>query len=376
MHPIPVVFASRTPGLQLSGILYRPASSPAPAILILSGTSGREGFQNWETPWAQRLQRAGYVALIVDSFTPRHLAFADHWRLSPQARGQDALDAAAFLGNASFVRAGAVGAIGRSGGGSALLSAIVERIGETRRAPFKMAAVDYGYCQLAYGDWLGGTAPTRAADAAYRTSIPTLITIGTLDSHVPVAACVALASNARKVGVNLTLRTYAGAEHAFDTLYGNGTPAQEAGVVNTIAGFIAEYVGPAPGGAPIHLNAAAFTSRLNPAGGSIVVSMRPGRGPSAVSGSAVLTQRAAGVAVVLHLSESASHAVAQIRQGSCAQLYPDVAYRLGDVVNGAGSAIVANVRLSYLMNGHFAIVVVPADSSGALSSCSDIPRNT
>jgi dienelactone hydrolase len=375
-QPVSVVFPSKTAGLRLSGILYRPASSPAPAIVILSGTSGREGFQNWEIPWGQRLQGAGYVALIVDSFTPRHLAFAQHWRLSRQTRGQDALDAAAFLRNARFVRADAIGAIGRSGGGSGLLSAVVERIGDTRRVPFKMAAVDYGYCQLAYGDWRGGTTPVRAAGAVYRTSIPVLITIGTLDSHAPVAACVALAANARKAGVNVMLRTYAGAEHAFDTLYGDGTPAQQAGVVNTIADFIAEYLGPAPNGERVHMNADSFVSRLNPNGGSIVVSMRPGHGPATVSGSAVLLQRATGVAVALHLSESSSRAVAEIRQGSCAQLYPEPAYRLGDVVNGTGSGLVANVRLSYLMNGHFAIVVVPSTGSSALLSCSDIPRNT
>jgi hypothetical protein len=34
------------------------------------------------------------------------------------------------------------------------------------------------------------------------------------------------------------------------------------------------------------------------------------------------------------------------------------------------------VRLSYLMNGHFAIVVVPSTGSSNLSSCSDIPRST
>lgn len=374
--PIPVAFASKTPGLRLAGILYRPASSPAPAIVILSGTSGREGFQNWETPWAQRLQRAGYVALIVDSFTPRHLTFSDHWRLSPQARGQDGLDAATFLSNAPYVRAGSIGAIGRSGGGSALLSAVVERAGETRRVPFKMVVVDYGYCQLTYGDWRGGTSPARAANAVYRTSIPLLITIGTLDSHVPVAACISLVSNARKAGVNVTLRTYAGAEHAFDALYGDGTPVQQADVVNAIAGFIAQYLGPAPDGMRIHLTPAAFASRLNPTGGSIVVSMLAGNGPGAMSGNAILTQRPTGVDVELHLSESSSRAIAEIRQGTCAQLYPEVAYHLGAVVNGTGSGRVANVQLSYLMNGHFAIVVVPSTGSDAPSSCSDIPRST
>jgi dienelactone hydrolase len=351
-HPASVTFASQTPRLRLSGILYRPVSLPAPAVVIVSGTSGREGFQNWEIPWAQRLQRAGYVALIEDSFTPRHLAFSQHWRLSAAARGHDALDAAAYL------------------------SAVVERAGQMRRLPLKMAVADYGYCQRSYGDWAGGTAMTRGANAVYRAAVPLLITIGTLDSHVPAAACNALASSARKAGQPVTLRTYAGAEHAFDTLYGDGTPVQQADVVNTIGTFIAEYLAPAPSGLAIHLTAAAFQSHLSRQGGTIVVSMRPGSGPHVVAGTAVLTQRTQGVAVQLNLSEGTSRAVAEIRQGSCALLYPEVAYRVGEVLNGAASAVLRNVQLSYLMNGHFAIVVRPGEGAGTIASCADIPRNS
>lgn len=370
-----VVFASTTPGLRLSGLLYRPASSVAPAIVIVSGTSGAQGFQNWEIPWAQRLQRAGYVALIVDSFTPRGLAFADHWRLSPAARGRDALDAAAFLRREPFVRAMQIGAIGRSGGGSALLSAIAERAGHVHRVPFRMAAVDYGYCQLAYGDWKGGTTATRAAGHVYRTSIPLLITMGTLDTHVPVASCIALAATSRKAGEPVTLRTYAGAEHAFDTLYGDGTPTQRADVVNVIAAFIAKYVASAPSGTPIRVSPAAFMSNVHRGGGSIVLRV-PGRGPAAVSGSAALTQTAGGVAVTLNLAEGTPRAVAQIRQGTCAQLYPEVAYPLGNIVNGSGSGLVPNVRLSYLMNGHFAVVAAEPAAVNAILACVDIPRTT
>jgi dienelactone hydrolase len=374
-RPVTITFASQTPGLQLSGVLYLPASLPAPAVVIVSGTSGREGFQNWEIPWAERLQRAGYVALFEDSFTPRHLAFSQHWRLSAAARGRDALDAAAYLARAPFVRAGLVGGIGRSGGGSALLSAVVERAGQTRRLPLQMAVADYGYCQRPYGDWTGGTAMTRGANAVYRATVPLLILVGTNDTHVLAAACNSLALHALKAGAPVTLRTYPGAEHAFDTLYGDGTPAQQADVVNTIAGFIAEYLAPAPSGGPIHVTAAAFESHLSRNGGTIVVSMR-GRGPHSVGGTAVLTQSAQNVAVRLNLSESASHAVAEIRQGSCALLYPEVAYRVGEVVNGAASGLVRNVQLAYLMNGHFAIVVGPSEAADAVSSCADIPRNS
>jgi dienelactone hydrolase len=377
LGPSRVTFPSTTPGLELTGVLYRPSSSaPAPAIVIMSGTSGTEGFQNWEIPWAQRLQSAGYVALIVDSFSARHLAFAEHWKLGAAARGQDALDAGAFLARQPFVLRNNVGVIGRSGGGTAVLQAIVQRPGVARPLPFKMAVADYGYCHGPYGAWKGGTAPQRPNNAVYRTTIPLLITVGTFDSHVPFASCVALAQNAKRNGVNVTLVTYPGAEHAFDALYGDGTPQQKANVVNTIAAFIAKYLAPAPSGMPIAATAASFASSTTPAGGRIVVQMQPGRGPGSASGSATLRQAGHDVTVAINLSESASRAVAEIRQGQCgAQLYPYGEYHLGSVINGTGSSVVRNVRLSYLMNGHFAIVVGSSAGAAVPLSCADIPRN-
>jgi dienelactone hydrolase len=375
--PSQVGFPSATAGLQLTGVLYRPASSvPAPAIAIMSGTSGTEGFQNWEIPWALRLQAAGYVALIVDSFTARHLTFSEHWKLSAAARGQDALDAGSFLAKQPFVRRDEIGLFGRSGGGTAVLQAIVERPG-ARPLPFKMAVADYGYCQDPYGAWKGGTAAVRPADAAYRTTIPLLITMGTFDSHVPVAACEALAQNSKRAGENVTLMTYTGAEHAFDALYGDGTPQQKASVVNTIAAFIAKYLAPAPSGTPIEVSAAAFASSTSATGGRLVVRMQAGKGPGSATGLATLKQSGANVTVAINLSESASHAVAEIRQGQCGpQLYPYGEYHLGSVVNGTGSGLVRNVRLSYLMNGHFAVVVGLTPGAAVPLSCGNIQRNT
>ncbi len=375
--PSRVTFPSTTPRLELTGMLYRPGSgAPAPAIAIISGTSGTEGFQNWEIPWAQRLQSAGYVALIVDSFTARHLTFAEHWKLGTAARAQDALDAGAFLAQQPFVLRDKIGVIGRSGGGTAVLEAIVERAAPARQLPFKMAVADYGYCQDPYGAWKGGTTPERPDNAVYSTAIPLLITIGTFDSHVPFASCVALVQNAKRNGVNVTLVTYARAEHAFDALYGDGTPQQKASVANTIAAFIAKYLAPAPSGVPIAVNAASFASSTSVAGGRTVVHMQAGRGSGGASGIATLQQAGNDVTVALNLSESSSRAVAEIRQGQCAQLYPYGEYHLGNVINGTGSGVVRNVRLSYLMNGHFAIVVGATPGATVPLSCANIPRNT
>ena len=83
------------------------------------------------------------------------------------------MDAGYFLAKQPFVRQGEIGVFGRSGGGTAVLQAIVERPG-AQLLPFKVAVADYGYCQDPYGAWKGGTAAVRSADAVYRTTIPLL----------------------------------------------------------------------------------------------------------------------------------------------------------------------------------------------------------
>lgn len=373
-----VSFPSSQPGLSLTGLLYRPTSpGPSPAIVIMSGTSGKEGFQNWEIPWALRLQRAGYVALVVDSFTARGLGFADHWRLPMVARGQDALDAGRFLASQPFVNAHALGVIGRSGGGTAVLAAVVQRTGHPHAVPFKAGVALYGYCQEKLGDWPGGTPTNASAANAFRTSIPLLIAIGTKDTHVPPASCQALAASAKRVGSPVTLLVFPGADHAFDTLYGNGTPAQQAQIINAIGGLIAKDVAAAPSGTAIHVTAADFSSHVGQSNlGTLVFVMQPGRGAGSAGGKTTLSGTPSGVTFAINLAESSSSQIAQIRQGSCAQIYPEVAYTLGTVVDGTAAGTLPNVGLGELQNGHYAVVVVANANATQLSSCGDIPSST
>jgi dienelactone hydrolase len=371
-----VPFPASSPGLMLSGLLYRPVSAaPAPTIVIMSGTSGRSGFPNWETPWAQRLQRAGYVAFVVDSYTGRGLPFSEHWRVQPSQRSQDALDAAAFLARQPYVRADEMGLIGRSGGGTAVLGVVAKQAGQTRSLPFKMAVADYGYCQNPYGDWPGGTSPASGPATAFRAAIPLLVTTGTNDDRVPAASCEALVASAQGVGSPLTLMVFAGAEHAFDALYGNATPQQRADVINAIAALIAADVAAAPTGTPISVTAVDFSSHVGPNGTMLVVPMQPQNGPGSAPGNARVTGSASGTKVAINLEESSSHAIAQIREGNCAQLSPNVAYNLDAVVDGIGSGALPSVQLGQLMNGHFAIVVVANANAALPSACGDIPAS-
>lgn len=112
-----------------------------------------------------------------------------------------------------------------------------------RPAPFAVAVADYGYCQLAYGAWPGGT-PAPSASLAYRTNVPLLIQVGANDTTVSAAACKALVASARDAGEHIDLVVYPNVGHRFD-----------AGVVETpgaivraseqrIASFIEAHVPP------------------------------------------------------------------------------------------------------------------------------------
>jgi dienelactone hydrolase len=220
-----VTFASSQRGTTLTGELTVPATaSRVPAIIISPGTAGIEGFSFWERPWARRLRDLGYASLIVDSYMSRHSSWKNHWRIDPRAvKSRDLLDAQKYLAAQPFARAGSIGLLGRSSGGTAVLAAIAQG---PKPSPFAVAVADYGYCQLSYGAWPGGT-PAPSASIAYRTSVPLLIQVGADDTTVSPAACKALVASARDAGVNIDLVVYPNVGHRFD-----------AGVVETPAATV------------------------------------------------------------------------------------------------------------------------------------------
>ncbi|HTV92020.1 MAG TPA: prolyl oligopeptidase family serine peptidase [Verrucomicrobiae bacterium] len=208
-----VTFSSSQDGTRLIGELTVPdVASPVRVVIISPGTAGIEGFSFWERPWARRLLDLGYASLIVDSYTARHSSWKNHWRIDPRTvKARDLLDARAYLAAQPFARANSIGLLGRSSGGTAVLAAIVG----PSQAPFAAAVADYGYCQLAYGAWPGGT-PAPSASIAYRTSVPLLIQVGANDTTVSAAACRALVASARDAGEHIDLVVYPNVGHRFD----------------------------------------------------------------------------------------------------------------------------------------------------------------
>lgn len=219
-----VSFASSQGGITLTGELTVPdGTARVPAIIISPGTAGIEGFSFWERPWARRLRDLGYASLIVDSYMSRHSSWKNHWRIDPRlVKARDLDDAQAYLAAQPFTRANSVGLLGRSSGGTAILAAIVGYA----HPPFAVAVADYGYCQLSYGAWPGGT-PAPSASNAYRTNVPLLIQVGANDTTVSAAACRSLVATSRDAGAPVELVVYPKVGHRFD-----------AGVVETPAATV------------------------------------------------------------------------------------------------------------------------------------------
>lgn len=237
-----VSFPSSQRGTTLTGELTVPAGAARfPVIIISPGTAGIEGFSFWGRPWARRLRDLGYASLIVDSYMSRHSSWRNHWRIDPRAvKSRDLLDAQMYLAAQPFTRARSIGLLGRSSGGTAILAAILQG---PQPPPFAVAVADYGYCQLAYGAWPGGT-PAPSASIAYRTNVPLLIQVGADDTTVSPAACKALVASARDAGETIDLVVYPNVGHRFDAGVVETPAATVQASVQRITAFIKAHLPP------------------------------------------------------------------------------------------------------------------------------------
>jgi dienelactone hydrolase len=242
---VDVTFPDTAGKLQLTGHLYRPdGPGPFPAVVALHGCGGIGPNLH---RWAQTLQQWGYVALLVDSFSPRGKTNICDSTLSvdPQyARMPDAYAAKSYLARQPFVDGNRVAVMGWSHGGSTTLYAVdniyLDRLSS---APFKAAIAFYPGCD------------TRLL----RVNAPLLILMGEDDDWTLASRCKDMVSQSEQWGGKpadgVTLQVYPGAHHGFDSLvpprscYGHmvgGHPEAAAQAAEEVKRFLAQHLGMKP----------------------------------------------------------------------------------------------------------------------------------
>ena len=199
--------------VELAGLMFRPTGKkPFPALVLMHGCSGmytRSGnVTRSYVHWLDLLAEAGYVALLVDSFTPR--GYPRICELDPRPiresreRRQDAYAALQWLQKQDYVAEGRIGMLGWSNGGTGALYAM--RATQSLRG-FRAAVAFYPGCRT-----------LSRSKTSYRVYAPTLIHSGEADDWTPAEHCVALTEIARKQGSPLEIATYPGAHHSFDRI--------------------------------------------------------------------------------------------------------------------------------------------------------------
>jgi len=216
-------------GFTLMAWLFKPSGQgPFPAVVMLHGCSGVYSYGNpakgiavLYREWGDRLVKAGYVALLVDSFTPRkapnQCGNGSVGVSEVNDRPHDAYAGLRYLRSISYVSANRIGLMGWSHGGSATMATMDETYFDAFSS-FKAAVEFYPGC----GMWgaFGGV-----NNSTWKPYAPLLLLIASADKVVKPSYCRTRVSTAQSLGAaNLSLTAFTGAQHSFDMArsLGNG----------------------------------------------------------------------------------------------------------------------------------------------------------
>ncbi len=190
--------------LPLPGTLHKPSGiGPFPAVVMLVGCGGYAGGgpnADHQSAWARKLVEWGYVALQVDSYSPRgpvlSCDFAGSITIS-----HDAFSAKSFLSTLPYVDPENIAVVGWSMGGTAALKVIDGYFRENGMIPFKAAVAFY-----------------PQSYPVYKPDTPLLVLIGERDEicHAEPAKLLAKKYADRDWKPPLSLIVYPEAGHAFD----------------------------------------------------------------------------------------------------------------------------------------------------------------
>lgn len=202
--------------VELAGQIFRPRvdQGKMPAIILVPGSGG---IAPHHLRQADALLAAGFVVMLIDPFGGRGIGgtVADQGRLSWAASTYDVGAAFRYLLTRPDVDGNAIGAVGSSRGGTAVMMAAMEPISRVlRRNGHRLRAVVAGY------PWCG--VQFRNARLAAGTSLLTMS--GDHDNWVSLQQCQGAVQALANRGQNARLMIFPGALHAFDR---EGVPPTE-----------------------------------------------------------------------------------------------------------------------------------------------------
>ncbi len=214
-------FANATPAkpLRVPAVEYRPeGAGPFPAVVLLHGCHGVSASTH---QWGRWFRDHGYVALIIDSWTPR--GFSNGCIPSapdPPAteRFDDAIGALRLLHARPYVDRAHIGAIGWSNGG--VFSMALVNGPSLERARRRGVTIPEPGFAAGVGVYPGGCA-SLVKELSVR---PLLILIGADDDWTRPGPCAELVESQRARGADVSIILYPRAYHYFDV---EGQPLTE-----------------------------------------------------------------------------------------------------------------------------------------------------
>jgi dienelactone hydrolase len=192
-------------------LLFPHGAKPWPAVVLLHGCTGTGDAAL--RAWAARLRDWGYLVALPDSYAPRSIgkgACADG-AVPELERAKDAYATLHALEARPDVAPTRVGVLGQGHGGTAVLTALSDKMGN--RAWYLVDARHRFSAGIALSP---GCGPPLAPPYAYSATDPLLILAGAADDWMPAGLCEVLVRTAPQHPGTIALTVYPGARHGFD----------------------------------------------------------------------------------------------------------------------------------------------------------------
>ena len=178
-----------------------------PAVILVHGSGG---VGPHEERWADELMGLGVAPFILDGFSPRGIGETaeDQSRLSLGAMIVDAYRAAELLSTHPRIDSKRIALMGFSRGGYVSLYASLtrfQRLHQRVNLEFAAYLAFYPFCNATFID------DEQVSDRPIR------IFHGTADDYTPIGPCREYAERLRRVGKDVQLIAYPGAQHGFDS---------------------------------------------------------------------------------------------------------------------------------------------------------------